>query len=141
MKILKPMIAGSLLAGCISAMANQVSVTNPSSHSIPFKYQVAYHNPGQPVVIKRTAQATATANGQISIPIKRDKHFRYAGVVVLAVKKSPTDYKWHTLPISARQFDGQPGCWVKTDKLHPMGKLALAYYPQGQHGRITCRYG
>ncbi|MDF1794922.1 MAG: hypothetical protein P1U63_00145 [Coxiellaceae bacterium] len=141
MNFFTPVVAASLFAATVSAMANQVNVTNPTSHSIPFKYQVAYHNPGQPVVIKRTAQATATANSQISIPVKRDKHFRYAGVVVLAVKKSPQDYKWHTLPISARQFDGAPGCWVKTGKKHPTGKLALAYYPQGQHGRITCRYG
>ncbi|MDF1760567.1 MAG: hypothetical protein P1U40_08530 [Coxiellaceae bacterium] len=141
MKILRPIVAGSLLAGVVSAMAGQVSVTNPSSHSIPFKYQVAYHNPGQPVVIKRTSEALAAANSQINIPIKRDKHFRYAGLVVLAVKQSPKDYKWHTLPVSARQFDGQRGCWVRTDKLHPTGKLALSYYPQGQqHGRITCRY-
>ncbi len=139
MKISKPIMAVSLSVAFAGVMANAVTINNPSTRSIPFKYQVAYHQPGQSVVIAHTAQSMVPAHSQVSIPVMRDKRYRYVGLVMLAVKKNIKEKHWHQLPSSARQFDGRHGCWVKTSKRNKQGRMMLVYHRQGQRGVITCR--
>ena len=139
MKLVKIAILVSLVGCTASAMASEVTITNRSNYPIPIKYQIAYHNPGHPVVLKGTAQAIAYGDSTLRIHFPQDG-YKHAGVVILAVKKDLVDQTWHALPESAKQFDLNPGCWMRTDEERPSGNLYFSHYKStnGKHGRITC---
>lgn len=121
-----------------ATMANTINIINHSNHSIPVKYQLAYHNTGQPIIFKNTQQTIATANSKTPINFSQ-AGFDHAGVVIVAVKHRQSG-SWYKLPDSIRQFDIHPGCWMRTSDNQPTGHISLSYHAgSGKHGRITCR--
>ena len=136
MNLLKLTAVLSLTGFAACAMANEVSITNTSKHTIPVKYQFAYHNPGQPVVLKEVSEAILHGNGKIRVNIP-ESAYKHAGNTILGVKNPKGE--WVTLPDSARQFDGNPGCWMSTNAQKTRGNINIAeYLNSDNHGRITC---
>lgn len=136
MKLIKITLLASTMGFAINAMANEVIINNNSDHPIPVKYQLAYHNPGKPVVLKGKSQEIVTKKSSINVPLNGYNH---AGIIVLAVKKNVGGANWHYLPESLIQFDGAPGCWMRTDAQKPLGNMGLSVISHGKNGKITIK--
>ncbi len=138
MKLVKLALLASLIGVAGSAMANEVTIENVSNHPVPVRYQFAYHNPGQSVVYKGISETVVYGNSNIKIEVPTDT-YKHAGITVLAVKKDLTDPQWHTLPESARQFDGEPGCWISTNAKRASGNIIFTVFSYGKkHESLTC---
>ncbi len=135
MKLIKITLLATTMGFAINAMANEVTISNHSDHPIPVKYQLAYHNLGKPVVLKGKSQEIVYEKSSINVPLNGYNH---AGIIVLAIKRNVSGTHWHYLPKSANQFDGAPGCWMRTDAQKRIGNIALSEISYGKHGRINC---
>ena len=137
MKLIKITLLATTMGFAINAMANEVTINNHSDHPIPVKYQLAYHNLGKPVVLKGKSQEIVYEKSSINVPLNGYNH---AGIIVLAVKRNVCSTHWHYLPKSANQFDGAPGCWMRTDAQKRSGNIVLSYHAKSsrQHSHITC---
>lgn len=123
-----PLFIG-LSANLISAgvLANQAVIFN-QSHA-PYKpitltYEIAYKDPGKPVIYERRPSIKIMGNTAISFSLKGHK---LAGIVPIAVDG-------HLLP-SQQWFDKPNACALTTDKSHPNGALLLF---RTRH-QVSCR--
>lgn len=123
-----------------AAPANQVTLVNHSDYPIPLKYRINYHDGGKAVKVVAESQAVVQAKSQLNVQFSPEGH-QHSGVSVIAVKEAPQSVEWHYLPEYYTQFDGRPGCWSKTDSVHPAGKIDLTYRkgPPGK-SQIGCRF-
>ena len=138
MRLKKIAILGLLLIFGLNAMANEVVIYNKSNHPIPVKYELAYHNLKQPVVLGHVSQGIVYGNNSINVKIPTRTNFENSGIIILAVKKELTG-DWLYSPESIKEFDGKPGCWMRTSKEHHQGNIILSYQEgAGKHGKITC---
>lgn len=137
MNLLKLAAMLSLTGFAASVMANEVNISNTSTHTIPVRYQLTYHNAGQAVVLKEVSETVLPGHSNIRVDVPQGT-YEHAGITILSVKLP--NGKWATLPESARQFDGSPGCWMSTNAHQSSGQLNLAeHLSSTKHGRISCQ--
>ena len=114
-----------------AAIANHATLLNTSSghHPLNIVYQMAYQNPGEPVVLGSPQKIQL--NKEMTIQFSMNG-YQLAGMV-------PVSIDGHVLPASANEFDNPQRCSLTTDHKHDSGTLAITYeaLPDG-HGKLTC---
>ena len=138
MKTVKIAAIAALSCLTMNAMANTVTLTNKSNHTIPIRYEMAYHTFGKPPVFSELYTLVLHKNSEVTLKIP-DWKYNHSELVVLGIKKDEKSSIWSPT-FAELNFDRAPGCWVTTTQEIPHRNLVLSYEEQGKHGMVTCSH-